>query len=740
MRDQSRASRSRRCDHLALSALLPLACLLAACSGEGNDTGVSSGADIAIGPPPATRTDNVVDLLHGVEVPDPYRWLEDQESAETRTWIDAQNAYTDALFEQLPGRDRLTELATNLLQVDSMSAPNEEGGRYFYTKRGAQQDLNSLYYRDGIGGEEHLIIDPHGMSEDHTTSVGWRDISDEGKLMVYAIREGGVDETSIRIRQIDTGQDLPDQLPPARYGSVQLSPDESGLYYGKYGTQEPRIYYHRLGSDPAEDVEIFGEGYSVAEIPSAILSDDGRWMLMSVSHGSSGTNELHLARIGEDGLPGDWTELINDGESRTSVDFVGDRLLMTTNLDAPNGRVVVADLSDPVHESWQTFIPESEDRIVRGASGVGGYYFVSYLESVQPRVAQYTTEGKLVRELDFGTVGSTFGPSGEWDKKEAFVTFTSFHQPAASYRFDVDTGERELWFQADVPVDSDKMEVEQVWYSSKDGTRVPMFVVHQRGLELDGTNPTYLTGYGGFNASRTPGFSSTAAAWVELGGVYAVPSLRGGGEFGEEWHEAGMFGNKQNVFDDFIAAAEHLIEEGYTDADHLAIAGGSNGGLLVGAAMTQRPELFAAVVCTYPLLDMVRYHQFMVARFWVSEYGSSEDPDQFEYIHAYSPYHNVVAGTDYPATLFISGDGDTRVAPLHARKMAALVQAKNGGDDPILLRYHTKAGHSGGQPVSEQIDQMVDTFSFLMWRLGGSSNPQTAESEPKARPTSRPGS
>ncbi|MGH7542161.1 MAG: prolyl oligopeptidase family serine peptidase, partial [Gemmatimonadota bacterium] len=628
-------------------------------------------------------------------------------------WIDAQNEHTDAVFAQLPGREMLREKAAALLEIDQMGTPDEEAGRYFYSRKGADDDLRILYWRDGIAGEDHVLIDPHGMSEDHTTSVGFAEVSEDGTLAVYVVREGGVDETTIRVRDVDMGADLPDVLPAARYGGIELSPDNDGLYYSKYGGETPRVYRHVMGTDPAQDAEIFGEGYTAADIPRAQLSPDGEWMLMTVIHGSSGPTELYLARMNDDGSPGEWTEIIDDGKSRTFGGFAGDRLLLTTDLDAPNSRVVVADLESPGVASWREIVPESESRVIQGANGVGGTYFISYLEDVQPQLAQYDTSGTLIREIDFETLGSVFSAGGEWDEDEAFVVFTSFHVPTTSYRLDVETGEREVWFETEIPVDTRSMEVEQVRYTSKDGTEIPMFLVYKKGLELDGDNPTYLTGYGGFNVSRAPGFSAQAALWVELGGVYALPNLRGGGEFGEEWHQAGMLANKQNVFDDFIAAAEWLIANGYTDADHLAIGGGSNGGLLVGAAMTQRPQLFEAVVCTYPLLDMLRYHRFMVARFWVPEYGSAEDPAQFEYLRAYSPYHQVGEGTGYPATLFITGDGDTRVAPLHARKMTALLQAAQGGDEPILLRYHTKAGHSGGQPVSEQIDEMVDEVSFL---------------------------
>jgi prolyl oligopeptidase len=673
-------------------------------------------ATVEFGTPPPTEVVEAADTLHGEIVPDPYRWLEDQESSETRAWIDAQNQYTDGIFAQLPGRAELTDLATKLIKIDRMGSPTEKGGRYFFSMTRADDELPILYYRDGYAGEDQVLIDPHGMSDDNTTRVGLRDISEDGNTVVYWVREGGVDETEIRFIDVETRADLSNVLPTARYGSVSLLPDASGMYYVKYGNVEPRVYYHQMGTDPSEDVAIFGEGYTRRDIPVVSPSDDGKWMLVTVIHGSSGPTEVFLKDLANDGP---FVEVIRDGASRTFGEIAGDRLLLTTDLDAPNKRVVVAELANPSVENWTELVPESEDVVIQGAGGAGGHYFVSYLKDVQPRAAQYDTDGNLVREIEFDVIGSIRGVGGEWDKNEAFFIFTSFHVPTTIYRYDIETGDMDVWFQQDVPIDTETIDVKQVRYTSKDGTEVPMFIVHKKGLELDGENPTYLTGYGGFNSSRTPGFSASAAAWVDMGGVYAVPNLRGGGEFGETWHQAGMLGNKQNVFDDFISAAEYLIAEGYTKPPKLAIRGGSNGGLLVGAAMTQRPDLFGAVVCTYPLLDMVRYHQFMVARFWVPEYGSSDDPEQFQYLKAYSPYHNVVDGADYPATLFITGDGDTRVAPLHARKMAALVQDANAGDNPILLRYHVKAGHSGGQPVSEQIEQMVDTFSFLMWQLEG---------------------
>ena len=683
------------------------AALMAACAAE------EPGIDVP--PPPPTEVREVVDTLHGVEVPDPYRWLEDQEAPETRAWIDAQNAYTDTVLNALPGREELRARAAAVLERDAIGLPYERGGRYFYSKRRADQDLAVLYLRDGLDGEEQVLIDPHPMSPDHTISVELRDISDDGTRMAYAVREGGVDEVSIRVREVDTGEDLADVLPPARYGQVTLAADGSGLYYERYGDVTPRVMFHAFGTPMADDVQLFGEGYERYQIPVTVISDDGRWMAVHVIEGSSGPTEIHVKDLERD-TP--FVTAIADGVSESWADFAGGELFIVTNLDAPNKRVVLADPADPAFERWREVVPARDDVVVEAAAALGGKLAVSYLQDVQPRVAIHDLDGTHVRDIAFDTLGSVGGGAGRWTSDEAFFTFQTFHVPSTIYRYDIATGEQSVWVAPELPVEAAAYEVDQRRFTSQDGTEVPMFVVHRPDVVLDGSNPTLLTGYGGFNNSMTPAFSALATTWLESGGVFALANMRGGGEFGEEWHRAGMLESKQNVFDDFIAAAEHLIAAGYTSSEHLAIRGGSNGGLLVGAVSNQRPDLFGAVVCTYPLLDMVRYHQFLVASFWVPEYGSSDDPEQFAYIHAYSPYHNVIDGGDYPATLYLSGDGDTRVAPLHARKMAALMQAKNGSDNPILLRYHTQAGHSGGQPVSQQIDEMVDTVSFLLWQVG----------------------
>ena len=670
-------------------------------------------------PPPPTDRRVVVETLHGVEIRDPYRWLEDQDAPETRAWIDTQNGYTDTLLHPLSGRDALETLAATVLKVDAIGLPNARGGRYFYSRRRADQDLSVLYVSEGIDGEERTLVDPHPMSPDHTTSVSYLDISDDGRLVVYAVREGGVDEVSIHLRDVDTGQDLDDMLPAARYGQVNLTPDKTGLYYERYGDVTPRVMFHTIGADPHADVQLFGDGYELHHIPVSVLSDDGRWLLVHMIEGSSGPTEIHLKDLT---TRAPFTALIQDGVSESWAEFAGDQIVITTNLDAPNKRVMVADPADPVVGSWREIIPERDDVVIQEARGLGGRLAVSYLQDVQPRVAIHDLSGALVRDIAFETLGSVGGGVGRWTSDEAFFTFQSYHRPNTIYRYDLASGEQTVWAQVEVPIDTSRYEVTQTWFASKDGTRVPMFITHHTDVVLDGANPTLLTGYGGFNLSQTPRFSSLAAVWLESGGVFVEANMRGGGEFGEAWHRDGMLERKQHVFDDFIAAAEHLIAEGYTSPEHLAIRGGSNGGLLVGAVSNQRPDLFGAVVCTYPLLDMVRYHQFLVASFWVPEYGSSEHPEQFAYMFDYSPYHNVDETARYPATLYITGDGDTRVAPLHARKMAARMQTMHGDRTPMLLRYHTDAGHSGGQPVSQQISEMVDTASFLLWQVGDESS------------------
>lgn len=678
---------------------------------------VVAGGVLAGANPPGTRTDNVTDVIHGTTIVDPYRWLEDQKSPETRAWIEAQNAYTHSFLDPLPYRESIANRLTELMKIDQIGRPFERGGRYFLQKRSAGQDLWVIYMRETLDGEDRVLVDPHTLSADHTKSVDIFDVSFDGKLLAYSIREGGEDEVAVRFLDIDSGRHLEDNLPKANYFGGSITFDESGLYYSKHVNEiGSRVYYHKMGTDPAGDSMIFGEGYGPDKGIGCGITDDGTYLFIVVFYGSAGTKtEVYCKNLAADGPI---TALVDDVDANFDPSFGGDVLFMSTNWNAPNGRILAVDLKNPSRESWKEIIPERKDAVIEGFSIAGGKIFVNYMENVSSKVRVFGPDGAYLSEISFPTLGTVSGVSGRWTSNEAFFVFTSFHVPTTIYRYDVATGVQQVWARLKVPVDTDKIEVEQVWYPSKDGTKIPMFLVHRKGLERDGKNPTVLSGYGGFNVSLTPRFQASAIPWVERGGIAAIPSLRGGGEFGEEWHRAGMLDRKQNVYDDFIAAAEWLIAEKYTSSDRLAVSGGSNGGLLVGAVMTQRPELFKAVVCSYPLLDMIRYHQFLVAKFWVPEYGSSEDPDQFKVLLAYSPYHAVKKGVKYPATLLITGDSDTRVAPLHARKMAALLQAQTGGKAPILLLYDTRAGHSGGKPLSKVIEDETDEMSFLFWQLG----------------------
>ncbi len=664
--------------------------------------------------PPESRVETVVETIHGVQVSDPYRWLEDQDAPETRAWIEKQNAYTNLFLKSYSGRGQLEKRFTELLRIDEMGAPRVRNGRYFYSRDRADQELRVYYYRDGQAGEEKLLIDPHGLSEDKRTSVTLMEVSDDATLFAYGIRQGGEDELEVHWRQVESGEELPDVLPRKRYRGISLLPDKSGFYYSlNDGKDQHHVFYHQMGTDPASDRKVWGDAFQTGDIIGGSLSEDGRYLLLTANHGWSHT-ELYVQDLQRGGAP---RSVSGNRRANFSGSMGGGKLFVRTNWEAPHYRVFAVDPSDPEGE-WKEIVKEDPAAVLTGMSLVGGKLFLNYLRDVRTEIKIVSASGEALGQLRLPALGTASTPSGEWSSNEAFYTFSSFHIPSTIYRYEVDSGAQDVWYQSPVEIDGDSIQVSQVRFPSKDGTEIPMFLVHKRGLKTDGSNPAYLTGYGGFNISRRPGFSAAALVWVESGGVYALPNLRGGGEFGEQWHRAGMLEKKQNVFDDFIAAAEWLIDRGYTSPRKLAIAGGSNGGLLVGAALTQRPDLFQAVICSVPLLDMVRYHQFLVASFWVPEYGSSEDPDQFRFLYEYSPYHRVKPGTDYPAVLFDTGDSDTRVSPLHARKMTALLQASQAGDRPVLLRYDTKGGHSGGTPTSKQIENLTDRFSFLYWQLG----------------------
>jgi len=715
-----------RVSFLLLPALLSLALQTAlAWQGPGLKT-EPTGGPVA---PPKAEVNEVKETIQGVEISDPYRWLEDQNSSQTRAWIDAENAYTDSLLSHVPGREAVKQQLTALLKVNAMGAPRVRNGRYFFLKRQADQDQFLLYMRKGLDGPDELLIDPLALSPQHTITVAMQDISLDGSLLVYALRQGGEDEVTPHLFEVDSHKDLPDQFPRADYFGISILPDKSGLYLTRRTPEGGRTYFHKIGTSSSEDVEIFGKGIGPEQIVTSHMSDDKRYLIIEVHHGSSDTKtEVYFKDLKNQGPI---ETVVNDLDSAFSPAVGGDKMYLRTNWKAAKWRVLAVDLKSPARENWKEIIPEGEG-VLEQLSTVGGKLAVSISQNVISRTILYDTDGKVMREIKPPTIGTLSGLFGTWDLNESFYVFSSFHIPPTIYRYDVSTGKESVWFKVPVPFQTDRYEVKQVWYPSKDGTKIPMFLAHAKGLKLDGSHPTLLTGYGGFNISSTPGFNAFAAAWISHGGVYALANLRGGGEFGEAWHHAGMLGKKQNVFDDFIAAGEWLVKNKYTTSQRLAIRGGSNGGLLMGAMVTQRPDLFGAVICSYPLLDMVRYDKFLVAKYWVPEYGSAENADQFKYIYAYSPYHHVKAGTKYPAVLFISGDSDTRVAPLHARKMTALMQAANGSDKPILLHYETALGHSGGTPVSKQIDNTADELDFLMWQLRMTPSPSTAPAQKEA--------
>jgi prolyl oligopeptidase len=664
---------------------------------------------------PATRRDNVQETLYGVTVTDPYRWLENQESPETRTWIEQQNTYSRGLLGARPGRERLEKRLAEIRRVEVVGAPIERGGRFFYFKRLPQQEQAVFYLKQGENGKEEVLLDPEKIRADHTASFDLMTVSNDGKLVVYGVRLGGKDETEVHVFDVDARRDRPDLLPEQVMQGAALLPDNSGFYYGVLVKDGPRVRFHKMGTAASQDLEIYGAGLAKENGLSPDVSDDGRYLVITLYRGSAATTtEIYIQDLKK---KGPLRPLVKGIEAQFLPSVARDGLFMQTNWKAPKGRVLAVDFAHPEQEHWREVVPES-DSAIEFIALAGGKLLVGYLRNATSEVKLFEADGKPAGELTFPAPGSVGGVQSKWDQRTVYAGYTSFTIPFTIYRYDVAAGKQEKWYKIKVPVDTTQFKAEQVWFQSKDGTRVPMFLVHRPEVKLDGSNPVLLDGYGGFTLSQTPYFSADTVAWVEHGGIYADVNLRGGGEFGEAWHKAGMLAKKQNVFDDFIAAAEWLIANKYTTPEKLAITGGSNGGLLVGAVLTQRPELYRAVVCWHPLLDMLRYDQFMDGQFWVSEYGAAKDAEQFGWLYAYSPYHHVKAGLKYPSVLFLTGDGDTRVAPLHARKMTALMQQVATPERPAMLVYDLTAGHAGGRSVSQGIADSVDQLSFLFWQLG----------------------
>jgi prolyl oligopeptidase len=678
--------------------------------------------------PPKAKIQPVTDDLYGHKIVDNYRWLEDAGSPESQEFVRQELAYTRGILDPLPGREKILERLQQLALVGTIGAPQLGGKYYFYTRREGTQNQPILLVREGVHGADRALVDVNQMAADGTVALDWWYPSDDGKYVAYGTSHSGSEESTLYVIETATGKLLADTIERTRFSSVAWKKDNSGFYYSRRPKKgdvpageevyHVKIFYHPLGGDPAKDALIFGEGLPAQDIPAVQLADDDdRWLLITVFEGWAKT-EMYLQDL-KAGTP---PVVITGGKNFLySGEIFQGKLYITTNEDASRYRVFVVGAANAKRENWKEIIPES-DAVLQNLSIFGGMLFAQYEKNATSELQRFDPAGKPLGEVRLPALGTAAGIGGRWDRKEMFFGFQSFTIPASVYQVDLSSGQTSLWDRVHAPIDPSAYDVRQVWFSSKDGTKVPMFVFHKKGLELNGKNPTLLTGYGGFNISLTPSFSAARYLWLEHGGVFAVVNLRGGAEFGEDWHRAGMLDKKQNVFDDFIAAAEFLISDKVTDKDHLAIQGGSNGGLLMGAALTERPELFRAVVCQVPLLDMLRYQHFQIAKLWIPEYGSADDPKQFEWLYAYSPYHHVQAGTDYPAVLFMTAESDTRVDPMHAKKMAALMQAEaaNGQsrDRPILLRIESKAGHGAGKPLAKQIEEGVDVYSFLFWQLG----------------------
>jgi prolyl oligopeptidase len=691
------------------------------------DRSQSSVASVASGPPKA-EVRPLAEDMHGTKIVDPYRWLEDGKSADTQKWVGEEMAYTRTVLDPLPGRDAIHKRLAELLSVGSIGVPRMAGKYYFYTRREGMQNQPVLYVREGIDGKDRVLVDVNQLSADGTIALDWFYPSEHGKYVAYGTSPSGTEMSTLHIIETKTGNSLPDTIERTRGVSMAWSHDNSGFYYTRYPKKgdvaegqevyNRHVFYHLLGTDPTTDPPIFGEGRDPEDWPEVSLDNDGRMLLITESQGWTKT-ELFLMDLKKGTLP---TRITTGKNFIYSGTVYNGRIYIVTNEDAPRFRVFMAEAGNYERDDWKEIIPQTGG-VLKDAELWGGKIFAQYEENATSQLKVFDLGGSLLSNLKLPAIGSIFAAQGKWDRDEIFYGFESFTIPRSIYRYDLETRDTKLWAKVDAPaIDSAGYEVQQEWYHSKDGTRVPMFLVHKKGLKKDGDNPTLLTGYGGFNVSLTPEFDSDIYLWLEHGGIYAVANLRGGAEFGEDWHRAGMLDKKQNVFDDMIAAAEYLISEKYTSANRLAIQGGSNGGLLMGAMITQRPDLFRAVVCQVPLLDMLRYQDFQIAKLWIPEYGNSENAEQFKWLYAYSPYHHVKAGVEYPAVLFMTADSDSRVDPMHARKMAALMQASaaNGGSRtrPILLRIESKAGHGQGKPITKQIEEGTDVWSFLFWQLG----------------------
>ena len=676
-----------------------------------------------------TKQDSsVVDDYFGEKIADPYRWLEDDRSEETAEWVKAQNEITNEYMSHINFRDDVRDRLQELYNYEKVSSPFKEGDyTYFYKNDGLQNQ--SVVYRKDEEGNEEVFLNPNEFSEDGTTSLSGMFFTKDGSRMAYTISEGGSDWRKVIVMDTETKEEIEDSLMNVKFSGISWRGNDQ-FYYASYDkpegselsakTDQHKLYLHKVGTPQSEDKVVFGGSENEKHrYVNGYLTEDQRYFIVSASTSTSG-NKLFIRDLEDEN--GELIPVVNDTDSDVYVlDNKEDTLYIVTNRNAPNQRVVKVNAANPSPENWEDVIPETEN--VLSASTGGGYLFAEYMVDALSEVKQYNYNGELVREIELPGQGSAGGFSGKEDEKELYFRFTNYSTPSSIYKYDVESGEYQTYWQPEIDFNADNYESKQVFYTSKDGTEIPMMITHKKGLEMNGNHPTILYGYGGFNISVTPSFNSLLPVWLEQGGIYAVPNLRGGGEYGKEWHQAGTQMKKQNVFDDFIAAAEYLIDQNYTSSEKLAISGRSNGGLLVGATMTQRPDLMKVALPGVGVLDMLRYHTFTAGAGWAYDYGTSEQSkEMFEYLYNYSPVHNVEEGTEYPATMVYTADHDDRVVPAHSFKFISELQNKHAGENPVLIRIETDSGHGSGKPTSKLLDEWADLYSFTMYNVGVEPN------------------
>ena len=672
---------------------------------------------------PTPRKAEQFDEYHGKTVADPYRWLEDPDSEETQTWVKAQNEITFKFLQEIPLRETLKQRLTKLWDYEKYSIPFKQGNRYFYYKNDGLQNQSVLYTLNSLDDEPKELLDPNKLSEDGTVALSGTAISEDGNLLAYGLSSSGSDWQEWKVRDIETGQDLNDHLQWIKFSGASWTHDNQGFFYSRYDEQNEatkledanyfqKLYYHKLGTPQSDDILIYHRPDQKEWGFAGGVSEDGKYLIISVWLGTDPKNLVFYKDLTDPNSQ--VIELINEFEASYSfIDNDGTLFWFHTDLNAPRGRIIAIEITKPSKENWQEIIPQT-DEVLESIGLLNNQFVADYLKDARTQVKIFNLDGSFVREVELPGIGSAGGFGGKRYDTETFYSFTGFTSPATIYRYDMITGKSSLFRKLNVDFNPEEYETKQIFYPSKDGTKIPMFITHKKGIQLDGNNPTYLYAYGGFSVSLTPWFSVGNLIWMELGGILAIANLRGGGEYGEDWHQAGMKHNKQNVFDDFICGAEWLIENKYTQPKKLAIGGGSNGGLLVGACITQRPELFGAAIPDVGVMDMLRFHKFTIGWAWCSEYGSPENPEDFNVLYSYSPLHNLKPNTAYPATMVTTADHDDRVVPAHSFKFAATLQENHSGENPVLIRIETKAGHGAGKPTAKIIEELADKWAFLV--------------------------